>query len=196
MAHVLQLMPCPAVHTEVEEDEVGPAVDRVVEDVDSLVGGHARGADVGGGVVEAQREIMPGHVGGDVHPEVLEQPVHHVGVAHLVLHDLGDHVLLLDARRLHDPGHVAERPRQLGVGLHGHEVERGFVGTPPSSPRATRSARPPGYGPASAPPWRSWSSPFHHPHRLPLAAGNGLRRDDADLGIEAQVAAQTLSYPA
>src|SRR5437867_2355778 len=45
-----------------------------------------------------------------------------VGAAADVL-DLGDDVLLLDRRRLGDPGHVAVAPRQLRVGLHGQEVD-------------------------------------------------------------------------
>src|SRR4029453_7893185 len=54
-AELLQLVTGAAVHTEVEEDEVRPCVDRVVEDVDALVVGDALGADVGVGL-DAHRE--------------------------------------------------------------------------------------------------------------------------------------------
>src|SRR4030095_8865018 len=75
VAHVLQLMPGAAVHAEVEEDEVGPAVALVVEAGHAWSRGDARGADVGGAAVEAQREVVPGHVGGHVHAQILEEPV-------------------------------------------------------------------------------------------------------------------------
>ena len=124
--HVLELVPCPAVHAEVEHHEVRPGVDRIVEDVDALVRGDAGRPDVGLRVVEPAREalVVGSHVGADVHAELLEEVVHHLGVAGLVLHDLGDDELLLDARRLHDPGHVPVGAGELRVGLHGHEVNQ------------------------------------------------------------------------
>src|SRR5205807_4344439 len=49
-ADVLELVPRAPVHAEVEEDEVRPGVDRVVEDVDALVRRDARGAKVDVGI--------------------------------------------------------------------------------------------------------------------------------------------------
>src|SRR4029450_6977673 len=123
-AHILELMSGAAVHAEVEEDEVGPGVDRVIEDVDPLVGGDARRADVGA-VLDAHREGLVVLADGALHveAEVAEETVHDRGVAELVLHDLGDDVLLLDRRRLGDPGHVAVAARQLGICLHGQQMD-------------------------------------------------------------------------
>src|SRR6266481_2134613 len=121
--HVFELVPRPAVHAEVEEDEVGPGVDRVVEDVHALVGADAARADVRRGVDAHGEGLVVGpHVRVHVDAEICEKPVHDGRVPVLVLDDLGDHVLLLDPGRLHDPRHVAVSAGQLGVGLHGHEV--------------------------------------------------------------------------
>src|SRR5262245_57114296 len=113
-----------AVHAEVEEDEVGPCVDRVIEDVDALVGGDARRADVGARV-DAHREglVVLADVALNVEAQVAEEAVHDRGMAELVLHDLGDDVLLLDRRGLGDPRHVAVAARQLGIRLHGQQMD-------------------------------------------------------------------------
>src|SRR5215831_18810544 len=125
LPHVLELVTGPAVHAEVEEDEVRPRVDGVVEDVHPLVRGDARGADVRGGLdAHGEGLVVGAHVRLHVHAEVGEEAVHDGGVAVLVLHDLRHHVLLVHAGGLHDPWHVAVAPRQLGVGLHGHEVDQ------------------------------------------------------------------------
>src|SRR3990172_12897830 len=47
-ADVLELVAGPAVHAEVEEHEVGPGLDRGVEDVDALLATDPGGPDVGG----------------------------------------------------------------------------------------------------------------------------------------------------
>src|SRR5947207_1830406 len=123
-ADVLELVAGAAVHAEVEEDEVGPGVDRVIEDVHPLVAGDAGRSDVGVGL-DAHGEdlvVLP-DVGIDVEAEIPEEPVHDRGVAQLIFHDLGHDVLLLDRRRLRDPGHVAVAARELRVGLHGEEVD-------------------------------------------------------------------------
>src|SRR5260370_11349264 len=123
-ADVLELVPRTGVHAEVEEDEVGPGVDRVVENIDALVGRDPPRPDVGvGGDPHGEDLVVLPDVRLDVEPEVGEEPVHDRRVAELVLHDLGDDVLLLDGRRLRDPGHVAVAARELGVGLHGHQVD-------------------------------------------------------------------------
>src|SRR5215813_13684600 len=125
LPHVLELVTGPAVHAEVEEDEVRPRVDGVVEDVHPLVRGDARRADVRGGLdAHGEGLVVGAHVRLHVHAEVGEQAVHDGGVAVLVLHDLGYHVLLVHAGGLHDPRHVAVAARQLGVGLHGHEMDQ------------------------------------------------------------------------
>ena len=60
--------PAPRSMQKLKKMKSAQRVDRVVEDVDPLVGGDARGADVGGGVVEPQREVVAGaDVGVDVH---------------------------------------------------------------------------------------------------------------------------------
>ena len=111
------------VHAEVEEHEVRPRVDRVIEDVDALVARDALCADVAVGLDPHREDLVVGrHVAVDLDAEIGQQAVHHGGVAELVLHDLGDDVLFLHAGRLHDPRHVAVPAGQLGVGLHGHEM--------------------------------------------------------------------------
>src|SRR5205807_8842138 len=106
-ADVLELVPRAPVHAEVEEDEVRPGVDRVVEDVDALVRRDARGAKVDVGI-DPHREdrVVGADVIGDVDAEVGQETVHHRGVPDLVLYDLGDDVLLLHARGPHDPRDV------------------------------------------------------------------------------------------
>ena len=87
------------------------------------------------------------------------------------------------AGRLGDPRHVAVAAGQLGVGLHGHEVDevlavlvRHLVRRldalpaldPGQQPRASVIAPPAADASGTA-------SPFHHPHRLAFAARDGLR---------------------
>src|SRR5215831_5078205 len=97
LAHVLELVAGPAVHAEVEEDEIGPRVDGVVEDVHALVRRDARGADVGAGVdAHGESLVVGAHVCLHVHAEVGEETVHDGGVAVLVLHDLRHHERLVD----------------------------------------------------------------------------------------------------
>src|SRR5215470_1500412 len=125
LAHVLELMAGPAVHAEVEEDEVRPRVDGVVEDVHALVRRDARGADVGAGVdAHGEGLVVGAHVCFHVHAEIGEETVHDGGVAVLVFHDLGHHMLLVDPGGLHDPRHVAVAARQLGIRLHDHEMDQ------------------------------------------------------------------------
>src|SRR5215831_14547652 len=103
-AHVLELVAGAPVHAEVEEDEIGPRVDRVIEDVHPLVARDARGADVAAGVdAHCERLVVLAHVAVDVDAEIGQQAVHDGRVAELVLHDLGDYVLFLDRRGLGDP---------------------------------------------------------------------------------------------
>src|SRR5215475_3612891 len=125
LPHVLQLVAGPAVHAEVEEDEVRPRVDGVVEDVHALVRRDARSADVCAGVdAHGKSLVVRAHVRLHVHAEVSEETVHDGGVAVLVFHDLRHDVLLIDPGGLHDPRHVAVAARQLGVRLHSHEMDQ------------------------------------------------------------------------
>src|SRR5438128_254666 len=123
-ADVFELVAGAPIHAEVEEDEIGPGLDRIVEDVHPLIARDARGPDIRVRL-DAHREdlVVPADVALDVEAEVGEQTVHECGVSQIVLHDLGDDGLLLDRRRLGDPGHVAVAPCQLRVGLHGQEVD-------------------------------------------------------------------------
>src|SRR3972149_2077745 len=123
LPHVLQLVTRPSIHAEVEEGEVRPRVDRVVEDVHALVGADAGGADIGRRVdAHGEGFVVGPHVGVHVHSQIGEEPVHDGRVPVLILDDLRDDAFLLDARRLHDPRHVARAAGELGGGLHGHEV--------------------------------------------------------------------------
>src|SRR5215813_11389142 len=118
LPHIFQLVAGPAVHAEVEEDEVRPRVDRIVEDVHALVGGDARRPDVRVGLdPHRQRLVVSLHVSLDVHAQIRQEPVHHGRMAELVLDDLGHDVLFLDAGRLRDPRHVAVPAGELGIGL-------------------------------------------------------------------------------
>src|SRR5438128_5473170 len=123
-ADVFELVAGAPIHAEVEEDEIGPRLDRIVEDVHPLIARDARGPDIRVRL-DAHREdlVVPADVALDVEAEVGEQAVHDCGLAQLVLHDLGDDVLLLDRRPLGDPGHVAVAPRQPPVGLQAEEVD-------------------------------------------------------------------------
>src|SRR5713226_5593762 len=100
-------------------------LERVIEDVHALIGGDPRGADVGIGIdAHGEDLVMRLDVAVHVETQVGEQPVHHGRVPDLVLDDLRDHVLLLNARRLRDPRHVAVAAGQFGVGLHGQQMEQ------------------------------------------------------------------------
>ena len=123
-ADVLELVTRAPIHAKVEEYEIGPRVDRVVEDVHPLVARDPRGPDIGVRP-DAHREdlVMAADMALDVEPEVGEEAVHDRRVAQLVLHDLGDDVFFLDRGRLGDPRHITVAARQLRVGLHGQEVD-------------------------------------------------------------------------
>ena len=58
----------------------------------------------------------------DVDAQAFQEAVHDPRVADLVLDDLGHLQGLLDIGGLGDPGHVAEGPGQLRVGLHHHQM--------------------------------------------------------------------------
>src|SRR6266545_4408345 len=85
------------IHAEIEHDEIGPGLQRVVKDVHAQILPHSLGADIRLRIGQTPGElaVMLPHALIHIDAEIAQEAVHDVAVADLLLHHPSDGVFYL-----------------------------------------------------------------------------------------------------